>query len=178
LEEQDVVEIKYLMYTAEEPYRSLAMDYLDRFEIISTTKNGGFYSSDDTMRFNVREDRKNERGAYFTFFHVLGHAMDYYNGKDKADEHLFSTIGHGFQDFIGTAPYYSEQFETNENTLAEYMHEDVENRIRIEFNDKVTELGYDNLSSEEKEIMINNISEAMIFKDSSYTFLSEEEEEI
>lgn len=178
LEEQDVVEIKYLMYTAEEPYRSLAMDYLDRFEIISTTKNGRFYSSDDAMRFNVREDRKNERGAYFTFFHELGHAIDYYYGKDKAEEHFFSTIGHGFQDFFGTAPYYSEQFETNENTLAEYMHEDVENRIRIEFNDKVTELGYDNLSSEEKEIMINNISEAMIFKDSSYTFLSEEEEEI
>src|SRR5699024_1995702 len=37
LEEQDVVEIKYLMYTAEEPYRSLAMDYLDRFEVVKLT---------------------------------------------------------------------------------------------------------------------------------------------
>src|SRR5699024_4189397 len=59
LEEQDVVEIKYLMYTAEEPYRSLAMDYMDRFEVVKLTpklrkekdidSNGVFRYSEDAI---------------------------------------------------------------------------------------------------------------------------------
>src|SRR5699024_1382590 len=72
LEEQDVVEIKYLMYTAEEPYRSLAMDYLDRFEVVKLTpkvrkekdiedSDGVFRYSEDAIFVEMSKLRKDDR---------------------------------------------------------------------------------------------------------------------
>src|SRR5699024_1595136 len=93
LEEQDVVEIKYLMYTAEEPYRSLAMDYLDRFEVVKlkpkvrketdTDSNGVFRYSGDAICVEMSKLRKDDLRNYYTFFHEIAHAFDYYYRQDN-----------------------------------------------------------------------------------------------
>src|SRR5699024_10749632 len=75
----DVVEIKYLMYTAEEPYRTLAMDYLDRFEVVKLTpkvrkekdiedSDGVFRYSEDAIFVEMSKLRKDDRGNYILSF--------------------------------------------------------------------------------------------------------------
>ena len=69
LDVQDRIQIKYLAYIAPEPYRELFFRYFDEFEITSTTSSGAFNSSKNTLVFNIFDDRTNDRGAYYTFFH-------------------------------------------------------------------------------------------------------------
>lgn len=160
LEETDIVEIKFLMYTAEEPHRTLSMQYLDQFEIGSTTESGVFYASDNALHFNVSEDRENVRGAYFTFFHELGHAIDYYHGTENGDT------------------FFSDSFESEGMTLTEHMHDDVENRIRQELNGALNEPAYNDLSLNEKEQMMNRIVDEMVYTGPSNTTLTNSEEEL
>ncbi len=80
LKTEDKIGIKAQAYSAREPYCDLFIEYLDKFKITSTTLDGVFNSSKNTLVFNVMKDRKNPRGTYYTFFHEVGHAIDYYHG--------------------------------------------------------------------------------------------------
>jgi hypothetical protein len=159
LEEQDVVEIKFMMYTAEEPYRTLTLHYLDRFEITSTTDSGVFYPSDNAITFNVEDDRVNDRGAYFTFFHEMGHAIDYYSGVDQ-----------------GMDGYFTDSFTMDGNNLADEMYNDVENRVRMELEAELSQGAYQDLNEEDKTSMVNNIADAFIYRGPSDFNLTSEEE--
>ncbi len=161
LETQDILGIKYLMYTAEEPYRTLTLEYLDRFEITSTTDSGVFYPSDNAITFNVENDRVNDRGAYFTFFHELGHAIDYYSGADQ-----------------GMDGYYTNSFTIDGQNLSDRMYDDVENRIRTDLEAELNQEAYQHLNEEDKVNMVNNIADEFIYRGPSDFALTSEEEEL
>lgn len=79
LTEEDILRIKYLAYTAEEPYRSIYLRYLDKYEIgDGNMKEGAYYSpADQTINFTYKECFKQDpRGEYTTFFHESGHGVD------------------------------------------------------------------------------------------------------
>ncbi|SDZ53181.1 LXG domain of WXG superfamily protein [Evansella caseinilytica] len=147
LEVKDIIEIKYLMYTAEEPYRTLAMKYLDEVKIASLEGEKSFFlDSDNSITYIVERDRTNARGAYFTFFHELGHAIDYNYAKE-----------------IGMDGFFSNNYRSNGNTLAEYMHGDVKNKIQFALKDEINKEVYDDIDMKAKTKMINNITESFIY---------------
>lgn len=92
-------------------------------------------------------DRANDRGAYFTFFHELGHAIDYNYGIEN-----------------GMDGYYSDYYKSRKKTLAEHMHGDVESRIRAELKNELNKAGYDNLDAKGKTSIINNVARVAIHK--------------
>jgi hypothetical protein len=161
LEERDVVEIKYLIYTAEEPYRMLAMKYLDRFEIISTTEKGTFIPSDNAVKFNISEDRVDSRGSYYTFFHEIGHAIDYYYGIDN--------------EYDG---YFSDSFTIDGKTLNNHMYEDAGDNFRSELDNVLQSDVYDHLSIDKKAEMIDNVTENLLNQNRYHRDLTDGEKDI
>ncbi|MCT1578282.1 T7SS effector LXG polymorphic toxin [Oceanobacillus kimchii] len=162
LEDKDQIEIKFLMYTSEEPYRTMSLKYLDEVTIADPEAGGGaFYrSSDNSITMgSMTEDRTNARGAYFTFFHELGHAIDYNHGVKN-----------------GMDGFYSDHYTSNGKTLANQMHGDVSNRVQSEINHRLDDSKYDHLSSTEKQAIINNITEEFIYEGPSSVSLTAEEE--
>ncbi|MBQ8148640.1 MAG: hypothetical protein IJ040_07630 [Lachnospiraceae bacterium] len=115
----DILEIKYLAYTAEEPCRTLFLNKLGTYRIVKIyeedSEEGSEYIGFGRRIFlNAPEElRLDKRGAYNTFFHECGHATD-------------------MQEFM----FYSHQYqytdpETGEmHTLYELIEEDVNNNIR------------------------------------------------
>lgn len=182
LDAKDRTEIKYLMYTAEEPYRTLAMKYLDRLELILVEINPdddeepgpSFFSpSENSITYVFEKDRTNGRGAYFTIFHEIAHAIDYNYGYD-VDGGFFQDI----KEFFGYYDYYSETFEVEGKTLTDNMYIDFENKIKnalkIELNSSI----YDHLSTKDKTIMVNNITENLLNQDKNFEKLSDDEREL
>lgn len=95
LKKDDIRNIKYLVYTANEPFRTIFLQSLGRYWIGDGDMNGGaYYASDDRTvnytydtgwdRFlrpfqgwNIKDSfRDDPRGGYTTFFHECGHAID------------------------------------------------------------------------------------------------------
>src|SRR5690625_1050104 len=161
LEEQDVVEIKYLMYTAEEPYRSLAMDYLDQFEIASINESGVFRSSKDAVWFDIESDRDDSRGSYYTFFHEIGHAIDYYNGLEQ-----------------GKGGNFSNGFKIDGLTLNDHIYHDAERNFKQVIKDELKSKSYDNMSDKQKNEMAQNVTENFMNQDELHNKLSNEEKEL
>lgn len=161
LEEQDVVEIKYLMYTAEEPYRSLAMEYLNQFEIASTNESGVFRSSKDAVWFDIESDRNDSRGSYYTFFHEIGHAIDYYNGIEQ-----------------GKGEIFSNEYKIEELTLNDHIYEDAETNFKQELKDELKSETYDHLSNKQKDEMAQNVTENFMNQDELHSQLSKKEKEL
>ncbi|MBC1373666.1 hypothetical protein HB847_15035 [Listeria booriae] len=169
LEMQDVIGIKYLIYTSEEPYRSLCLEYMDEFEITDTKKSGVFtgesgmlfWHQNASLVFDVKEDRINPRGQYYTFFHEMGHAIDYFYGKEK-----------------GTGDYYSATFKTNGATLSDYNMQDVEKNVRNNLEIMLGSEDFKDLSDTEKQKMINNISQNLLQQDKNYDNLTQAEQNL
>ncbi len=162
LEEEDTNEIKYLMYTADEPYRSLALQYLHRLEIIDIdASKGRFFHKTNEMQFNVAKDRNGDKGSYMTFFHELGHAIDYNVGVDRGEDWFFS-----------------ESHVWNNGTLSDHMFKDVRSRIQTEVAKEMDQSKYNDLSIIERAFMMNNIMEKVIYTGPSDVELTNAEEEI
>lgn len=159
LEIRDTIEIKYLMYAAEEPYRGLALRYLEDLEIESINESGVYRSGSNTISFNIEDDRTNARGAYFTFFHELGHAIDY----NYAQENDLGTT------FSGT-------FTSNGRTVAAHMYSDVEQRITKQLEQELEQPAFKDLTERQKIEMINNITDVFIYEGPTDTILSDAEE--
>lgn len=169
LEMQDVIGIKYLIYTSKEPYRSLCLEYMDEFEITNIKKSGVFtgesgilfWHKSTSLVFDINEDRNNPRGQYYTFFHEMGHAIDYFYGKEN-----------------GEGGYYSTTFTTNGKTLSDYNIIDVENNIKSNLEIMLQSKEFDNLSDDEKQKMINNISQNIMQQDKNYDSLTSTEQNL
>ena len=158
LELEDTIEIKYLIYIAEEPYRTLALKHLHKFRIASTKSEGRFDPRWNNIKFNIEEDRNNPRGKYYTFFHEIGHAIDYYSGKES-----------------GMKGYYSDKFTIDGKTLNDHMYEDVENNIRMELEKELKSSDYENLDSGQKKEMINNVTDNLLNQNKHYMNLTQDE---
>ena len=87
----DITSIKYLAYTAPEPYRTVYLEYVGTYEFACIYNNEieyqAFYSH-DINKISIQNANavlvKDERGAYTTMLHECGHATDYqYSEKDK-----------------------------------------------------------------------------------------------
>ena len=146
LELKDIIEIKYIIYTAEEPYNRLCLRYMDKFKISDTENSGVFSSSENTLVFNVVEDRTNPRGKYYTFFHEVGHAVDYYSGLEKRNF---------FEELFNRREFFSDDFQYNGKTLSEYNILDVRNNLRASMREILNGEDYAHLSDNEKK-EINN----------------------
>ena len=83
LTDEDIRNIKFLIYTAKEPYRSLYLNNLDKIKFGNGDLGGGAYYSvnDKTINLTYPDSfKKDPRGAYTTWFHEYGHGID-----DQAD---------------------------------------------------------------------------------------------
>lgn len=79
LTEEDIRNIKYLAYTAEEPYRTIYLNELGKYMIGNGNLDKGAYyqPGEHTINFTYKDCFKNDpRGPYTTFFHESGHAID------------------------------------------------------------------------------------------------------
>ena len=80
--EQEKLDIKFLIYSAPEPYRTIYMEQLCSYRI-SLFQQGEEQSTayvDATKKILIQDDDKrlilNERGPYTSFFHESGHMLD------------------------------------------------------------------------------------------------------
>jgi hypothetical protein len=87
LTELDKNSIKYIAYTAPEPYRSVYLEYVGSYKIGSLSGvqafgkkyNNAHYENVSNKIFFTDVSKafsKDERGAYTTWFHESGHATD------------------------------------------------------------------------------------------------------
>ncbi len=75
--EEDVINIKFLLYNAEEPYKSYFIDHCNEIEFGDL--HGAGFASGNVANFPVEDFHKHKppKGAdYSTFFHECGHAID------------------------------------------------------------------------------------------------------
>lgn len=161
LEFKDQLEIKYMIYTAESPYDILCLKYMDKFEIEDINKPGVFNSSKNTLIFNIKEDRMNSRGKYYTFFHEMGHAIDYYYAKEN-----------------GIEGFFSDSFEYKGKTLTEYNYLDVGNNLSESMKEILEDSKYDELSVGEKQTIIKNVKDNLLNQNKLFNDLSSTEKQI
>jgi len=115
MEIQDQIEICYIAYSTDEPYRSEWIKYLDDYEIatINYKSTSRFIANENAIYVNIEKERENERGAYYTFFHECGHAVDYNSGIEA-----------------GYGTFYSNKYtDVGKQTLAEHNVSDVRNEL-------------------------------------------------
>lgn len=97
LTEEDIRNIKYLTYNAEEPYRSIYLKSLSRFKVDNGDLDGGAYYKPflHTLNYSYPECFADDpRGPYTTVFHECGHAIDDLSEESKwwgADTENFKT---------------------------------------------------------------------------------------
>lgn len=95
---EDVMNIKYIAYTAEEPYRSLFLDNVSKVNIVPTD-GGSCYSNvgGETIKINWNDSSimaNDSGGPYAVFYHEYGHFLDdiYTPGKGNVTDE-FPTSG-------------------------------------------------------------------------------------
>jgi hypothetical protein len=80
LSEAERLDIRFIIYSAPEPYRSIYLEHLSRFVIhVDSDVNGAYYMPGLEEIFIEDEDgnlRLDLRSAYNCFFHECGHAVD------------------------------------------------------------------------------------------------------
>lgn len=113
LTEEQIREVKYILYTADEPYRSIYLNELESYTIgnVSGADTGVFRPFDNTINVDMIKEPTNPRGPYTTFFHESGHALDY--------------------NFYNDGNYYSLTYRNSDGqSLQDVIFEDVRNDIR------------------------------------------------
>ena len=88
LTEEDKSNIKYLVYTADEPYRSVFLSCIKKYKISDGDLNDTAYYWSflfKGLNFDYPENFGSDRkGPYITFFHECGHCID-----DLADKSAY-----------------------------------------------------------------------------------------
>lgn len=111
LTEQEKKDIKFLIYTAPEPYRTIYLEHLDKYDVVVFQKGskdsdgceGSCYSSSSGKIYLKDSDDtfgRNPRGPYNTFFHESAHAMDDYEKKSDFLSRNYTYNGKSLQDCI------------------------------------------------------------------------------
>lgn len=146
---EDVANIKYIIYTSDEPYSSLFFKNVDKFSIKEYDYNGTQYYDPKNKKVyvkliqgkNDKEDEygdKDPRGPYVSFFHEIGHAVDDAMAKDTDKDILRATI-------------------EDSNKLYNTAEGDVRNRLLIEIEKADGEKPAINLTKDQKESILKNI---------------------
>lgn len=129
LSAEHVKEIKYILYTSKEPYRSIYLNELDSYTLgnISGDDTGYFTRRNNTINVDMTAEEMNPRGPYTTFFHESGHAIDY---NYKEDGCFYSityrdSVGKSMQEII-----YQDVRNDVSEIIARYTA-DIESQKRI-----------------------------------------------
>lgn len=88
---EDITSIKYIVYTASEPYRTVYLEHIDKYEFACIYNNEDEYKSFYSYNINTISLQnanavlsKDKRGPYTTLLHECGHATDYiFNENDE-----------------------------------------------------------------------------------------------
>lgn len=89
LSPKDIEDIKYLVYTAREPFRSACLKSLGKYSIKTVNGDGGFYQPwpsliAHTVNYSYPDCfAQDPRGPYTVFFHECGHAIDDLSDQSK-----------------------------------------------------------------------------------------------
>lgn len=137
----DILNIKYLAYTAEEPYRSLYLEKLDAYRISDLygeeeKKSDTFYEAGRHITLKYPDSfLQDARGAYTSFFHETGHGTDYY---------MVSFFSRGYQ--------YEDPETGEKHSLYELIEADVYENVREHIRECAPYL-----SEEKVEIILTSI---------------------
>ncbi len=128
LTEQERLDIKYTAYNAPEPYRSIYFEHLRQYCVNVGDTDTSYY----TPLFNTIYLNKSDhtfgtdpRGAYNTFFHESGHAIDDFERSFGYLSNKYDYHGTSLHDLIvsDTRTYVEDLFERDE-ILCELTPED------------------------------------------------------
>lgn len=132
-------DIKFLIYRAPEPYKSIYLQHIKDYKVDLYTPSGersGSYYSPNENRIYLTDDNEtltgNPRGPYNTFFHESGHAID---------------------DFEKTAGDITGKFEYNGKSLNECITEDVRNYV-----DNHIDNNYPELTEKQKDEIMRSLN--------------------
>lgn len=157
--QEDIRNIKFIAYTAQEPYRSLFFKYAKKLKIgdydYHETNSSGkeeaqkYIASDKKLyvRFYQKnaygknnEGRYDPRGAYVTFFHEAGHAID---DLSLADDKFFFT----------TKKYNFTTVNADGQTVLQAAEKDVRDNIKNSVVKYIEDKGYEGLGIDADEIV-------------------------
>lgn len=161
--QEDVENLKFMAYNAEEPYKTLFFEYLREMEIVDNNytyvdpDDGNTYSSqfwspggnDLTLNFDPAYNNgiSDPRGAYTTFFHEVGHGVDDLS-LPEASQFLWMKQ----KDEKMVLEYRNE----NNQSLNDLMIEDVRERLTMEIK-AVAELNSLVLSENQVDVLLDNM---------------------
>ena len=138
----EIRDIKFITYTAPEPYKSIYIQHIKEYEVIVYTEGteeadgntGSFYYKEKIHL--VDSDATffgNARGPYNTFFHESGHAIDDYEST--------------------RSPMLSREYKYDGKSLNDIIADDVSNYVS-EYIDET----YPNLKADQKEQIMRSLN--------------------
>lgn len=142
LTQNDIREIKFFIYSADEPYRSIFINNIDKFTInrLDVGDGNAYYKPFlHTVNYTYPDSfSKDPRGAYTTFFHETGHGIDDMENESKwlgSDTENFKTYSAemGKQVTLREAIEYDVYYNMNNphsiTSIAERLNSDSECNI-------------------------------------------------
>jgi hypothetical protein len=156
----DELAIKRLIYQADEPQRTLCLRYLDKFSITDTGAGvrGKFNPNNDTLVFDLENDRTGPRGSYYTFFHEVGHAIDWYYGKEQGSSH------------------YSGTFTINGKTLMDTNYDDVRANLTVTAQSLLANNAFASLTPDQRSAIAINVVNNLMAQNRNFGNLTADEQ--
>ena len=142
LTDQERIDIKFMAYSAPEPYRSLYLEHLPDYKLNVDGVTGNYYSPGKKQIHFYASDQtfeNNPRGAYITAFHESGHLIDDYESGDV----------------LWIINSKTENYTYNGKTLNECVTEDTRNYVR---NILDTDPAFSALSDPQKQQLMKNLN--------------------
>lgn len=130
---EDAENIKFMVYSAPEPYRAIYLGHLEDFKLKIRTKGGSHHSPiSNKTTINEKEDfDQDPRGPYNTFFHESGHAVDDF---ERAGIDLNAKTG-----------FYSSKFKIGSKTIYDCLSSDIRNNIHSYISENYADLSEDQI---------------------------------
>lgn len=153
----EIRDIKFLIYNAPEPYRSIYLEHIDDFQVVvfdvgdkdSDKKKGSLFDSSNSKIYLIDSDEtffNDARGPYNTFFHESGHAID---------------------DFEKAFGMKSRQYTYNGKSLNDWIADDVENYMSEYIDDT-----YPHLTDLQKQALMRSLN---LTDDAAFTYGGDED---
>ncbi|MDR2570211.1 MAG: hypothetical protein LBD23_07920 [Oscillospiraceae bacterium] len=165
---KDILEIKFISYRAPEPYKDLMFMHLSDISIVDNkTLKGQHYKRKDHA-ISVYFDNLKSDNDYLTFFHEIGHAIDYAMGADETyiSQEIFEILEEEvFENIENRIRHYSENPANIKIILETFKYDGDPSELRAEQRDI-----YDDVLNEYLKIFNTNKKEYSQNKTASVIF--------
>ena len=155
ISELDRYNIMYLAYTAEEPYKSLLLNSLGKFKLGKfdpELKQSGFEPGKNVINFTTGNSwLRDLDGAYTSFFHECGHAIDYHARVEEKE-------------------WYSVSYELEGNY--DVIYDDIIDRVQLEIAEYI-DTKFGSLDDRERYKYINEISYCIVYEKGDVSHFSD-----